>query len=75
MGIHSSSAGKDGVIPGAEGLAVAFRIVASSLFAEPSLLQEFGAQLRDRGVLIDFNVAEKAKPLAHGTRCAEFASG
>jgi hypothetical protein len=63
------------MIPGAEGLAIAFRIVAASLLAQPPLLQKFGMQLCDRGVLVDLNVAEKTKPLADGTSRAEFASG
>jgi hypothetical protein len=63
------------MIPGAEGLAITFRIVAASLLAQPSLLQQFGSQLCDRSVLVELNVAEETEPLAHGTGRSEFASG
>jgi hypothetical protein len=64
---------KDGLIPGTESLALAFRIVTACGLAEPSLLQKFGAQLPDRGVIVNFDVAEKTKTLADGTGRAKFA--
>src|SRR5262249_4887068 len=51
--------GKDGLIPGAEGLAIAFRIVASRLLPQPSLVQQLGTQLTHGSVVVNFNVAEE----------------
>jgi len=65
--------GKNRVIPGAESLALAFGIIAARGFAEPSLLQKFGAKFPDRGALVNFNVTQKAEALADGTGRAEFA--
>jgi hypothetical protein len=63
------------LIPGAEGLAAALRIVAAGLLPQPSLPQKLGPEFPYRGHLFDLDVAEKAEALADGTGGAEFASG
>jgi hypothetical protein len=63
------------LIPGAEGLAAALRIVALGRFPQPSLAQKLGPQFPYRGRVFNLDVAEKAEALADGTGGAEFASG
>jgi hypothetical protein len=63
------------LIPGAEGLTTALRIVATGLFPQPSLPQKLGPEFPYRGHIFDLDVAEKAEALADRTRGAEFASG
>ena len=70
---HRGLPRKNGLIPGAESLAFTFRIIAASLLAQPSLVQQLCTQLADRSVLFDFDVTEKAEAFADGTSRAEFA--
>src|ERR1700719_5068936 len=49
------------LIPGAERLAAALRIVAAGLLPQPSLAQKLRPQFPDRGRLFDLDVAENAK--------------
>jgi hypothetical protein len=48
---------KDRLIPGAEGLALALGVVAAGLFADPSLVQKFCAQLAHRRMVVNLDVA------------------
>ena len=63
---------EDSLIPGAESLPFTLRIVAARGFAQPSLLQKFGAKFPNRGVLVNFNVTEKREAFANGTGRTEF---
>jgi hypothetical protein len=60
------------LIPSAVGLAFALGIVTPGRFAEPSLLEEFGAQFADGGVRVDLDLAEETEALADGASRAEF---
>ena len=60
------------MIPSAVGLAFALGIVTPGRFAEPSLLEEFGAQFAGGGALVDLDIAVEAEALADGAGRAEF---
>jgi hypothetical protein len=63
------------LIPCAEGLTDALRIITAGLLPQPSLPQKLGAEFPYRRRLFNLDVAEEAEALADGTGGAEFASG
>ncbi len=71
-GSNASLTREDRLIPGAEGLPVALRIIAPGLLPQPPLLQKLCAQFPHRGRRFNLNVAEKAKAFADRARGAEF---
>ena len=63
------------LVPGAESLPFALRIVTASGLAQPSLVQKFCPQFSHRSVLVNFDVADETEALAERAGGAKFAGG